>query len=270
MEKENKSFALELVKAHVAFWESYGSTIVSEKDGFIEGNSSRISDFYANFIEPLKTPSEPFFKSLLERFLKSKKPAAFSITPRSPDSWNEFLDAKDYTIASNDCYMVPENKESTQASLPKNIQIKAGHQELISDYLDVFLSVFGGTTSNENPYGGIEKGYIDATRETYANPARRHPIDNIVAYDGKKPVAIGSLIQNESIAGNYGIAVLPEYRGKGIAKAIMQKLSLLAPKHKHFLITEEGKQPYQIYLKLGWKPLFSTFIYTPKQEIPVP
>lgn len=75
-----------------------------------------------------------------------------------------------------------------------------------------------------------------------------------------------SVFDNE-IFGIYGIAIMKEYRGKGIGtESIKQQLNICKQKNIKiaFLQTEEGFYPADLYRKIGFKDVCNVYYYVKK------
>lgn len=84
----------------------------------------------------------------------------------------------------------------------------------------------------------------------------------------ERPAAAGMLFFHESVAGIHLVGVLSEYRKRGIAKALMQKMILQARNKGVSTCTlQASSQGFELYKKLGFKTDFVIHSYSSLAKI---
>ncbi|GHS94953.1 hypothetical protein FACS1894139_04050 [Planctomycetales bacterium] len=125
-----------------------------------------------------------------------------------------------------------------------------------SDFLDVFTSAYGGEKTPEQPYGELDKTYIEALSRTFADTVKYY---HCVCYEEANPVSIATLCFADGKGGLYNVGTSPDARGKGYGtvatKACIDKWRELNGTEL-FLQTETGSTVEQWYYKLGFELQF--------------
>lgn len=104
--------------------------------------------------------------------------------------------------------------------------------------------------------------YFEAMADDWLNgdPARLY----LARLPDGPPAAIGALIMGAGMPGVYVMATLPEYRCRGLGKAILARILSDAAADGHNLIAlTAGKLGYPLYRQFGFEHVFDYSIYRP-------
>jgi GNAT superfamily N-acetyltransferase len=92
------------------------------------------------------------------------------------------------------------------------------------------------------------------------NPARLY----LVRLPGGPPAAIGALILGAGVPGVYVMATLPEWRRRGLGKAILARiLSDAAADGHHLIVLTASRFGYPLYRQFGFEHVFDYAIHRP-------
>ena len=111
----------------------------------------------------------------------------------------------------------------------------------------------------------LDSGKASAERERYARMAGRSAF--VVQFDGDTPVACGSLAVEGKFAGIFGMVTGAEYRGRGVATAIVNKLlndAHTAGAETAYLQVEADNAPARrTYSKFGFRDCYAYWYRAP-------
>ncbi len=112
---------------------------------------------------------------------------------------------------------------------------------------------------------GLDSGKASAERERYARTADRSAF--VVQFDGDTPIACGSLAVEGKLAGIFGMVTAAEYRGRGVASAIVAKLlndARAAGAETAYLQVEADNAPARrAYSKFGFRDRYAYWYRAP-------
>lgn len=123
------------------------------------------------------------------------------------------------------------------------------------------------TNDPSDPYGKMDIGYLDLYQNYNRECEKKYKREFYLIKVDEKIVGAVVSVFDEEIFGIYGLAIMKEYRGKGIGtEAIKQQLKICKEKNKKiaFLQTEEGFYPANLYRKIGFKDVCNVFYYVEK------
>jgi GNAT superfamily N-acetyltransferase len=83
-------------------------------------------------------------------------------------------------------------------------------------------------------------------------------------HDGR-PVAVTLLLVHEDVAGIYGVATLPEYRGRGYSQALLHRAAFDARQKRCQVVGLQvhlGSDAERLYLRLGFEARFECVLWT--------
>jgi GNAT superfamily N-acetyltransferase len=109
---------------------------------------------------------------------------------------------------------------------------------------------------------GIGLDYFESMPDDWlrGDPARLY----LARLAGGPPAAIGALIMGNGMPGVYVMATLPEWRNRGLGKAILARILSDATADGHSLIgLTAGLLGYPLYRQFGFEHIFSYSIYSP-------
>ncbi|GHU42240.1 hypothetical protein FACS1894190_11350 [Spirochaetia bacterium] len=125
-----------------------------------------------------------------------------------------------------------------------------------NDFIEIFTNAYGGDKTPEQPYGELDKTYIDALIRSFSAMNKFY---HFVCYEGKNPVSIATLCFADGKGGLYNVGTAPAYRGKGygtIATKVCIDQWFLLGGDVLFLQTETGSAVEKWYYKLGFELKF--------------
>lgn len=117
-----------------------------------------------------------------------------------------------------------------------------------------------------DPYGDIDSGYLKMF-ENYKGTLNKYNRDFYFIKANEKIVGVITAVYDDRIYGIYGLAIIKEYRGKGIGtECLKQQLKICKKKNRKiaFLQTEEGYYPAELYRKIGFKDVCIAYYYVKK------
>jgi ribosomal protein S18 acetylase RimI-like enzyme len=171
--------------------------------------------------------------------------------PSEPDNLVERLQAHGLTMSTaGDPGMAADLHALDELSpLPAGLSIAhAEDRKALEDWRDVFCAAFDAPL----PDG---QAWVDATLQV---GIARAPWRLYVGYLDNKPVATNILFSGAGVASVYGVATLPEARGKGIGSAIMRKplgeAKAAGYRYAVLFATEMGLPVYQ---RMGFRRVHS-------------
>ena len=107
---------------------------------------------------------------------------------------------------------------------------------------------------------GAAENYFEAMADEWlrGDPARLY----LARLGDGPPAAIGALIMAEKYPGVYVMATLPEWRRKGLGKAILARILLDAASEGHELaVLTASRYGYPLYRQFGFEHIFDYHIY---------
>ncbi len=112
---------------------------------------------------------------------------------------------------------------------------------------------------------GAALDYFEAMSDDWLNGDPAHLY--LARLPGGPPAAIGALIMGAGMPGVYAMATLPEYRCRGLGKAILARILTEATAGGYSLIAlTAGELGYPLYRQFGFKHIFDYSIHRPAQE----
>ena len=189
-----------------------------------------------------------------------RKPSVYIIDGGGCPEVLEYLEQNGYQKMSEESFMVFDSQLPMQIN--KNILIKQVVDDKTTyDFIEVFLSAYGGEKTPEQPYGELDKAYLDALTRSFDNGDK---FIHFVCYEGSIPVSGATLCFEEGKGGLYNVGTKPNSRGKGYGTAVT--IECINEWKKRcgevlFLQTETGSVVEQWYYKLGFKLEFVGSIF---------
>lgn len=107
---------------------------------------------------------------------------------------------------------------------------------------------------------GVALNYFEDMSGDWLNgcPARLY----LAGMDDAPPVSIGALIMGGELPGIYVMATLPEWRRRGLGKAILARiLSDAAGEGHRFIVLTASRFGYPLYCRFGFEHVFDYVIY---------
>lgn len=172
-----------------------------------------------------------------------------------------FLKEQGYELISKESFMT-YNGGGLIKPIPSEIRIERATSEVIvRDFIKIFANAYGGEISPEQPYGELDKTYLDALGNSFEDGKFYH----FVCYHRLKPVSIASLCIADGVGGIYNVGTNPTERGKGYGTFATNACisEWLRSGGKELLLqTETGSSVEKWYYSLGFKLEFYGSIYS--------
>lgn len=233
-------------------------------DGALLLLSDKIEDFFWNYAAEINIKEEnvnELIKMIIDFYSSNNRDPAIYITPSTrPLNLQEYLKELGFELQFSDAWMFYNNnqKKKNQKSSIFNIK-EVKNKDEIELFVKIFNEVYGGTPTDDEPYGGLPSYYGEALQESFLKSHQNKIVNNYIAYLDNKVVGIGSLISTKKYAGIYNVGTIPEFRKKGVGTAISMKAiddSIKQNIEILFLQTEKGSYVEQFYTNLGFSTRF--------------
>ncbi len=195
----------------------------------------------------------PFAKKLahcIDFYQQHRLPCLFRMTPFSqPHNLDADLAAADFG-AHQDTRVMAVSLSNIDQSVPPS----AAQPVTVEQFATAFCLLHG-----------LDSGKAGAERERYARTANRGAF--FVQFDGDTPVACGSLALENKFAGIFGMVTAAEFRGRGVATAIVAKLlneARAAGAETAYLQVEADNAPARrAYSKFGFRDRYAYWYRAP-------
>jgi len=226
--------------------------------------SDLIEDSFWNYAADISTTSEGIGQLIetTEVFYSARDRApAFYIVPwTQPEELQDELKRQGYEGLFEDAWVAGQNLSVPQMyELPKGVEITTVQTpDQIDAFVDTFMAAFG-YVSEEVPYGGLPPSYGEALKRAAERGFYDRVMVNYLATSDGKPAGVASLVYAEGIAGLYNLGVSPEYRRRGIGRALAIRRiadALHAGNETIFFQTEPGGIVEKMYHRLGFRTEF--------------
>lgn len=231
--------------------------------------SKYVKDYDCNYV--IDVNSNENFDEIETEMKKVDRIPCYIITPLSNiyKDRNSIFDKNKYNEASNEVWQIYEdfdNVDKINSKCTLNVELeKTNDMKKLSEI--TYKSFCTGDESD--PYGDFDSGYLKLY-ENYDNKSETtYTREFYFIKVNDEIVGCTVSVFDDEIFGIYGIAIMKEYRGKGIGtEAIKQQLKICKQKNKKiaFLQTEDGFYPAELYRKIGFKDVCNVYYYV-KNEL---
>ncbi len=190
---------------------------------------------------------------------KNRQPSIYFSDDEKNMPLEKILQKEGYNITSKDVWLfwdkpTPELKDSDIIEIKNNEDFEKWIKTYIKSYPE---------DDPKNPYGE-QTGFAKVLRKSWY--AQNNSKDKYyLLYDEGNPVATAILTNCNKMGYISSVGSIPSVRGKGFGKKISLhcvKESFKQRNKRHFLITEKGDHPYDFYQRIGFKPKFSSCLFT--------
>ncbi|MGN1298426.1 MAG: GNAT family N-acetyltransferase [Candidatus Scatovivens sp.] len=244
---------------------------VIKKDFYTMAYSKYVKDYDCNYVTDIKFNGN--FRNIendvkLEMKKVNRKPC-YIITPIS-NIYNDrdlFFDKNRYEEVSNEVWQIYDdfqNVEKIDSKTPFEVKLEKTND--MKKLAEITYKAFS-TGDESDPYGDFDKGYLDLYRNYNKENKSKYTREFYFVKVNSEIIGCTVNVYDDEIFGIYGIAIMKEYRGKGIGtEVIKQQLQTCKEKNKKlaFLQTEEGFYPANLYRKIGFKDVCNVFYYVEK------
>ena len=253
-------FGAEPLEQNIVFAkEIYGYDVITVPDGIYLFHNS-IQDVYSNQYIQL-TNNAPDILEIKKQFLLQKKRLSIVIPSFVISQPVELLRANSIEIFKKEVYMSYDGFETETSKVFNNLKLVLDTNSLI--FKDVFQKVFA-TENNNNPYNGLDLGYLKLIDYSYINQKPDFKVENFIILSGNLPVGCITLVSNSVCSFIYNAGTLESFRKQGIGTfatfAIIKHWKKNQQNQQLFLVSAEGVLE-NWYAKLGFRTIFSQTIY---------
>jgi GNAT superfamily N-acetyltransferase len=220
--------------------------------------SDLVEDFYWNMLvlnADLKL-DDKMLSQIEDNFKRLKRsPCVYLVSSDNQFAENsKILQQHGYTSSGMETWQVYDGRDITVRG-EKEIKLVRTQKDK-EDYIDVFVTAYGGEKSPEQPYGALPDIYIDCLKRSMDDTEKYH---HIIVYDKEFPVSVATLCFEDGAGGLYNVGTRPSYRGKGFGlyatKACIEQWKKLNGKTL-FLQTEKGSKVESWYKTMAFKEVF--------------
>lgn len=220
--------------------------------------SNIIEDSYWNYalLKGNGSLNELSLKNMESLFLAEKRvPCVYLISGR--DVVTEILTSSGYNMMFEESFMVFQRKVAV-VDKRHNCYIKRVKGEKdVADFMDVFISAYGGEKTIEQPYGELDKTYYEALLRSFANDEKFY---HFICYVDSHATSVATLCFCDGKGGIYNVGTDPCFRGKGFGSAVTSACIHQWESLKGdvlFLQTETGSAVEKWYQKMGFESVFT-------------
>jgi predicted GNAT family acetyltransferase len=182
----------------------------------------------------------------------SRQPCIYIADAQKHPTVIQTLTERRYVPLSEESFMTYSSKQSITVK-PTTLSTKRVVDEASQkDFVEVFSSAYGGEKTAEQPYGELDKTYMDALMRSFGG---LYKFFHYICYEGKTPVSIATLCYVNGKGGLYNVGTVPTYRGKGygtVATKVCIDKWLELGGDTLFLQTETESVVEKWYYKLGF------------------
>ncbi len=247
---------------------------VFNKNNHVIAYSEKVTDFACNYITNLVIKDKEEFTNL-HKIIKDEmsnlnRKVCYIISPLNDILYKNrkiFFDENLFEEINNEVWQIFddfENIENIKKYGNLNVElVKSGDMKNFAIITDECFS----TGDKEDPYGSLDKGYIDIYENYEENRNSKYNREFYFVKVNKKIVGVTVSVYGDGICGIYGLAIKKEYRKNGIGKEVLrQQLKICKSRNVDiaFLQTEEGYYPAETYRKFGFKDVCNVYYYVEK------
>ena len=229
--------------------------------------SKYVKDYDCNYV--IDVNSNDNFDKIEAEMKKLDRIPCYIITPLSNmyKDRNMIFDKSKYDESSNEVWQIYEdfdNVEKINSKCTLNVELEETNDMKKLSKI-TYKSFYTGDKSD--PYGNFDSGYLKLYENYDKNSEILYTREFYFIKVNNEIVGCTVSVFDDEIFGIYGIAIMKEYRGKGIGtEAIKQQLNICKQKNKKiaFLQTEDGFYPAELYRKIGFKDICNVYYYVKK------
>ncbi len=244
---------------------------IIEKSSYKLAHSYFVKDYDCNYVIDIND-RDNFSEIEKDVELEMKKINAepcYIITPLSNIylKRNEIFKSNNYNEVSKEVWQIFENfneLDNIDSKCNLNIKLeKTTDMELLAQINEKAFK----TGDPLDPYNDIDSGYIKMYENYKGTQNSKYNRDFYFIKVDDKIVGVTTSVYDDRIYGIYGLAIIKEYRGKGIGtECLKQQLKICKKKNRKiaFLQTEEGYYPANLYRKIGFRDVCTAYYYVKK------
>lgn len=189
-------------------------------------------------------------------------PSVYIIDEEKCPNITELLKMEGYEKMAEESFMTYCCNDCAKPNVGGKIIIRrAVDGDNMKDFIDVFTNAYGGEKTPDQPYGELDKTYMDALIRSFKNTDKFY---HFVCYVDGNPVSVASLCYENGKGGIYNVGTRLNERGCGYGTAAtmacIEKWNELNGDIL-FLQTETGSNVEAWYYTLGFKLEFHGSTY---------
>ncbi len=241
---------------------------VIEKEYYKLVHSYFVKDHDCNYVIDVKD-KENFAEienDVEQEMKKINAEPCYIITPLSDLYYKRKQVFKNYEEVNKEVWQIYEdfnNLENIESNC--NMEIKLEKSTDMKKLAEITLKAFN-TGDSQDPYS-LDEGYLKIYENYKGTNGTKYNRDFYFIKADGEIVGVTTAVYDKRIYGIYGIAILKEFRGKGIGtECLKQQLMICKKKDRKiaFLQTEEGYYPAELYRKIGFKDICTAYYYVKK------
>lgn len=241
---------------------------ITKSDTYTMTYSKYVKDYDCNYVIDISKNAN--FNEIENKMQKANRIPCYIITPLV-DIYKDrktIFDKNKYDEVSNEVWQIYEDFESVNKIDSKcTLNVTLEKTKDMKKLAEITYKSFC-TRDELDPYGDFDCGYLELYKNYHEKMETIYTREFYFIKVNHEIVGCTVSVFDDEIFGIYGIAIMKEYRGKGIGtEAIKQQLNIGKQKDKKiaFLQTEEGFYPANLYRKIGFKDVCNVYYYVKKQ-----
>jgi len=173
----------------------------------------------------------------------------FVISPATrPQTFDNSLLRADFRPVLEEDAMVYRG-ESKNFTVGSDVYVVANDRSLLDVWTDVSMKGFG-----------VPVFLREALLDMYGKASQYNGTNSYLGYFQGKPAGVCGLVSFNDVGGIFTVGTAPEYRGKGVATALLQRAiadSLRIGDNLLYLITTKGSDAERLYTSLGFQVAYT-------------
>lgn len=245
---------------------------IIKRDTYTMAYSKYVRDYDSNYVIDIKGDNFSEIENEVELEMKriDRKPC-YIITPLSEvyQNRNTIFDNSKYEEINNEVWQIYDDFEDVDkinSKCTENVILEKSND--MKKIAEITYKSFC-TSDKSDPYGDFDSGYLDLYQQYNKDCEKKYSREFYFIKVNNQITGCAVSMFDDEIFGIYGIAIMKEYRGKGIGtEAIKQQLKICKQKNRKvaFLQTEEGFYPANLYRKIGFKDVCNVFYYVERKS----
>lgn len=211
---------------------------------------SEIAHPYFNCIFEARLPPDQISTSIdqaISPFRERKLPMAWWIGPKTqPDTLSEALECYGFELVASEAAMAINPSVADYELASEEVEVQAVNTTTdLRTWVEIMTGVYELPEFTQEPWFQILKK---------AGLGSRKKLQHFLARVDGEVAGVGSLFYGTQAAGIYNIAVLPQYRGQGVASTLTISLLSLVEESGHEMATLCSSQKAKsLYRRIGFR-----------------
>lgn len=241
---------------------------ITKNDTYTMTYSKYVKDYDCNYVIDISNNTN--FHKIEKEMQKVNRIPCYIITPLSSiyKDRKSIFNKNKYNEVSNEVWQIYEDFENLDKIDSKcTLNVKLEKTNNMKKLAEITYKSFC-TGDESDPYGDFDSGYLELYENYNNNIETTYTREFYFIKVNNEIVGCTVSVFDDEIYGIYGIAIMKEYRGKGIGtEAIKQQLEICREKNNKlaFLQTEDGFYPANLYRKIGFKDICNVYYYVKRE-----